>query len=265
MIRRLSVSVGQPSRIGMYMKDKLWITLVFILIVSVLCSIPSIIKVSTYKGFDTNTVSTIGIVYENSKNANTENYTFLPNVQIKDYKLVGTETGGFNYETFGISINGKFPTYMYDLCFLEDKVEILMGGITLKSYTYEELKLDNVDIYNLDSNDEDFVQVINALEYIFIDNKSIWTTVEITVSLVSNIISHFVIALIIALLISIGNFIPYKYVFKLSLYGVTISQIFRLLATLFEFNILNFVGFVLAFIFMKKAMRNIIAIKKKVG
>lgn len=265
MIRRLNISISQPSKIGMFMNDKLWINLLFVFIVSILCSIPSIIKVSTYKGFDTNIISNIDDVYKSVKSVNTKEKKYLPEVEIKDYKLIGTDSGGFVYEQFGFYFNEKPSSMIYDLFFTDDSIEFHMAGALVKDYSYEDLGLDNVDFNNLDIKDADFTKSVRALEYIFNDNKSIWAAVEISSNIGATIIRHFIAALIIAFLAMFGSFIPFKYLYKLAIYAVTIFQISLLFYGLFNAPIFTYIGIILAFVYIRRAMRNIIAIRKKVG
>lgn len=265
MIRRLNVSISQPGKIGMFMKDKLWISLLFVFIVSILCSIPTIIKVSSYNGFDTNIISDIDNVYKIIKNANNDENKYLPKVEIKDYRLSGTGNGGFVYGEFGFYFNEKPINMVYDLLFTDDSIEFHMAGILMKDYSYESLGLDNVDFRNLDTKDDDFTKVVRALEHIFNDNKSTWVTVEIGSAIGVTILRHFIVALILAIAAMFGSFIPFKYIYKLAIYAVTIYQISLLFYELFNAIIFRYVGIILALVYIRKAMRNIIAIKKKVG
>lgn len=263
MLNRFRVSLSQPSRIGQFLKDKAWLVILYILCLSILCAVPSFISVFMYDGFTTSTNQMILDVYEIAKKQNGDDIYIPLDVTITDSKLTGDGSSAFVYQYFGIGINEEISNAMVNFNFLEDKVNVSAAGATIKNYSYEELKLDNVAINDLENDDESFKKIAKAFEYIVDDTKGLWGSAIIFSNIFANAIGHLIFTLIISVLLLFTSMVPFKYIFKLALYATTIYQIVALFGALFGgLNVLTFIGAILGFIYTKRAMRNIIAIKR---
>lgn len=266
MIRRFRVSIGQPGKIGQFLKDKIGIIIGYVALLSLLCSIPSIITVCSYKGFTTNTVSEIMDIYKSAKSATTDELIFIPSdAKIVDYKLEGEKEGAFRFYNgvFGIGINKNNYSGYINFNFKESELEITATSVKIKSYSYEELMLDNVDFNILDESEAQFTKIISALDYVIKDTQGIWGVAYVAVDYFSNVISHLFSALLLAVAMIFTSIIPFRFIFRITIYSATVCSIGTLLGQLFgNATVGSFIGFVLAFIFTVRSMKNIIAIKR---
>lgn len=265
MINRFRVSISQPGRIGQFLKDKIWKIVLYVLLLSIICSLPSILNVCSYKGFNTTIINEIDTIYDKAKAQTTEEAILIPNdVKIVSYKLEGKKKGGFSYnEYLGIGINQSYNKGIVNISFLESSIEITTTNVKIKSYSYNDVNLDNLDFYNLDVSEGEFTKLISTLEYIVNDTQGLWGSAIIISNLFINVLDYLIMALLLAIAVMFGSIIPFRFIFRITLYSATIGAVCMLLGNLFNISSAGeIIGFILAFIYTARAMRNIIAVKR---
>ena len=148
MLDRFYISLVHPSRIGLFVKDKIWMPLIHILIMLAIFTSMLAVRSFTIDYFSGTTSKTLVDIVENSKN----------NLDIKfeNNKLTGTQVRFETEEYFVYFLNkptGNFST-ICQIVFEEDSVTFRYY-LESKTVKYEDLKYDLAfDFKNIKKHDQ---------------------------------------------------------------------------------------------------------------
>ena len=250
MFKRIYTNLFQPSEIGKHLKDKVGYVILYILFLSLVVNIPLIVEISY-----TNTRE------ENIRDAFTANIALEKlESQVVDYEYVGESVDPFligNYIYFGAKSN-KIK-YMGFTFMLEDSELVLYASThKLKSYSYVDLRLDNIELNLKDKTDKEKMK--DAFSSIYNDFK----TILIVGESVGLVIGLAILAILIILLF-VGFYsiqtpkLLVRYRFILISYASTIYFFTVLLENLFGFGFFSIIGIVMMMLNARKAYINTIA------
>lgn len=249
MFKRIYSNLFNPSEAGKYLKDKVGYVILYILFLSLLSSIPPIIQISYTNSYEENLKETLltGIA---SKKMTSE---------IVEYEYIGDSVEPFavdKYMFFGVNhnnLNSFGITFMIN----DETLDIFVGKNNIKSYTYKELNLDNVN-FNL-KNNSDIEKIENALSIVY---KEFKPYIVIGESIGIIFMQAFFAVLLILLFVGLYSFqepkLLMKYRFILVSYSATVYFFTLLLDNLFGINILSLIGiFIMGFNFRKAYIKTI--------
>lgn len=250
MLKRIYTNLFKPSEIGKYLKDKVGYVMLYILFLSLVVNIPLIVEIS----------------YTNTREENIRD-TFTANIalaklesQVVDYEYVGESVNPFfigNSIYFGAKSN-KIK-YMGFTFMLEDSELVLYASThKLKSYSYVDLNLDNIEFNLKDKADKEKMK--DAFSSIYNDFK----TMLIVGESFALVIGLAILAILIILLF-VGFYsmqtpkLLVRYRFILISYASTIYFFNVLLENLFGFGFFSIIGIVMMMLNVRKAYINTIA------
>lgn len=251
MLDRLYTSLIHPKRIGMYLSDK-WIKIIlYVLLLTLVTSIPAILTIASYSKLSTDSVRLL----EESIEENRDN---IPNVVISDYKLYGVESGYFYVDNFRVSINEE--DYNGVAIRLEDdRATLSFMGTDSVSYTYEELNLKDIRFYDLKKGDsQDLTVLVKAINTVIGKTKWAWAPVQIIYNFGYNLISYIVMCLILALIFKLFSMLPYLAILKLVVYANSITQLLILFSNLYYVGLLYYISSIVGTVYSLLAIRSIV-------
>ncbi|NLN50265.1 MAG: hypothetical protein GX149_01395 [Acholeplasmataceae bacterium] len=253
MFKRIKISLLNPSAIGQFIKDKVGYVFLYILFLSLFVSIPTIVKRSTTKTIDPvisqGVVNTLYTQKIEGKivNAKASAQSIAPKSATSTVYV-----GFFTDDVIRAGIVFVFNEYTFDVYY---------AGIKVNSYSYEILGLEELTFNMTKTVDRE--KIIKALDFIYLDFKSITTTITSISAFIGSFISGMFIALLMtASYAFVTPKLNIRYRFILAAYSVSIYYLMNLFSVLYGLELLSFVGIVLAVVFMGRAFRKLILLTK---
>lgn len=253
MINRLKVSTSFPSAIGQFIKDKIWYVFLYILFLSIFTSLPTIVKRSLQTEMDSDVV----MAFEQAL-FNAELPYVIENHQLKTQEKVAPST---IYNNMMLSLNQDanetVSGILYNFKLLN--LEIYIGPIRVKSYTYEEMNVESFHFNLRHQGDNKTLKTI--LDYTYNNNRSLLGVSfgfgSVVVYFIEGLFFSFMLAII--LMLNTPR-LKFKYRFIISAYAMTMYYLMTLIGELFGFGFLMFIGLILAVIYVNRAYRGLLLI-----
>ncbi len=255
MLNRIKVSLFKPSMIGAYAKDKVWMLLVYSLIMIAIMMIPTVISCFTFSGITKDS-------FEYYQSEYIKKSAEIPNAIVTDYyftmgeekpKIV--EVGGMN---IGFDIAPQNGLYIY-----QDGVSYVSMGIYMFTYTWAQLELENLEFHDLavdsfEDSYQDFADIKYAINIVLDDLKPLLIVGQIVAALIVITLFYFISIALFSLIIKISTPLKYREVFTTTLYGMTMASLGYTFGELYNLYLLDVVFSFISMIFIYKAIKVLI-------
>lgn len=252
MFKRIYSNLFYPSEAGKYLKDKVGYVILYILFLSLLAHIPTIIQASYTDLNEENLIETflLGIASEKITS------------EIIEYEYTGDSIEPFavdKYVFLGFN-SDNINSLGFTFIFKDETLDVYVGNNEIKNYSYLELNLDNVNFNLKDSADTEKIE--KAFSIIYKDFK---TYIVIGESIGAILIQAMFAILLILLFVGLYSFqepkLLLKYRFILVGYSSTVYFFTLLLDNLFGLTIFSLIGiFIMGFNFRKAFIKTMEAI-----
>ena len=265
MFKRIKASLANPSAISNYRGDNTGLVLLYIVILCLLASLPTLIKqVKTSNVSDETKYQVREFLVEARFD--------LPQGKIENNTLTITKkTEGFY---LGDTMAIIFPTdevmpvdlvtqQIYYVCKVNDhNVEMYFFGSKVKTYTYTELGLDNFDlefvsIIDYKTRTTEFERLEKAYDTIYNDLKGIRTTFNIVGAFIRILAITLIFDLICALLARGIKGLTFKEVFNIVLYAFVLEIVGQLIDELYGLDLFTYIGSFVGIVYFIIALRNV--------
>jgi hypothetical protein len=259
-LTKLQICLTEPRKIGFFMGEKKWKTLLQLFILTFLALTPFLIRLSVKDGISNESKEYLEEVLMSSK--------FKGDVALIDGLLVGNQAIAIEVTEGIIFINPKGETLennsnypVFELANLG--VNVYVQGSLIYSATYAELGYLDINFRQIfKSNYLEFNVLVSLINKVFVDTNSFWVSMDYFATLVGSYISLILCALILALIVGIGNNrIAFKFRFKGALDAQFISVLFLGLAHLFNAAYLEIIGLCLSSFYLIRALSSIVRIE----
>lgn len=256
MIKRVNISVFQPTKIAFFLKDKMGYVFSYMALLAFLASLPLMVKLFVVSPLTADVKQEItGLFIQKAVDCDITSVTLV----------CDTPT---NFDFGGIQIRfAQQPTNMgFQLIFEENRIVLYSATYELRSVTYEKMGLSDIDL-SLNSQ-TDIDQFKTALVPFVEAFQPVYATAISIAVFISNFLLYMAIAGIMAY--SFGfrpEKIAYKFRFIMATYATTSYFILALVAELYGFGYILAFGMILPFITMTLAFNGLlkmsIVIRKK--
>lgn len=271
MLRRLRASLANPSSIPEYKNDNIFLVLLYMIVFCFLATLPILIT----------SVKTSGTSYSTKYQVRellVENRDNVIQGGISDNTLTITnKVEGF---VLGDTIGIILPTDNTDpLMLLQERVyyaaklndhnvEIYFLGNKVKSYTYTELGLDDLNfdfLYNNNYKERTscFERVENAYDKITNDMKPYWITFSVILEFLRIFVFAFIIDIICALLMRGLKGLNFKEALVIVIYAFMMEIVGQVIDALYGFTLFSYIGIAIGLIYFVIAIRSVKIDKKE--
>ena len=260
MFKRLAYSLFKPKHIALFIKDKIYMSFIYLFIAIFLCALPSILKYVN---------SSTTISWTEYNNAINEIALYSDsNAKIVDSKFSINESESFKvkidgyYYLFGNQEVSSFDTYFY---FSTDSFELHTSTGSAKTL-YKDLGYENIDFSSLTTSNDESIKFKSFLDDIYAKYFRYSNSTYISSQIFSTIIEVLIALVIVFVLVSfLMPFLQPKHKFNLCVYSFSWFYITYIIGSLMGATIIEYVGLIVSFFFIRKAMSSIkiVNIKKK--
>jgi len=257
MFERIRRSISHPKYAFLYIKDKLSRVILYILILTTIMTIPTILV---------GILSLIQIVPDRDVVANSIQLLLDDDVRIEDNVLIRNENYNrrITVDMFNIAVgNMHYNDSGYFLVFENDKIVTYLSagnGINIISneITYESL---NINDLNFDYSSK--IKLANLITTTLARDNMIVTSIVFSVFII-NFFDLLMLILFLTIIAQLIRNLPLKFSdhFKINTYVATIYAITSLILILFGLTYLSVIPIIITYIYQMRAYRSIKIIKK---
>lgn len=263
MIERFKTCLCYPRLIGQYVIDRKRTIFLYMVLLSLLCLVPTFIHIVRYS--PTNNQAISNIKSEIMEKADDLEGGYILNGQLNVTKPA-TLTVGSVRVIINDNIDQDDLLYSFVATFKDNKVNIYYNMVVGYSFTYQELGLDNLNFNSLiDSTSENYMTSIlklkGAIDIIYDEVRDNYIMVEIIDTYLMLVLEYFLISLLLAVVFRMWRNISFKIILKICIYSLTITNVVILIGELFYFDWLFYVGVFLGAFYASTALRSINIIK----
>ncbi len=255
MIRRLYYSILKPSRIALFIKDNVLLSLLYFLLLFVISISPQIITyTNTNKDIDQASYAYIVSQIPQDTNARFESGKLLC-----DNPFVVVDKKGYKY-SFGKTDSIDTKTIFFSM--QEDSFTVYNVGTIYGTYKYDSLNISDFKFSDVFTNSGVYYQfknVFNAIYHKYLN----YSPLEYTAALAFNVFLDLLFAGLVLYMISWfrSPFLETKHKMNLTLYSLTWTFIGLFLDGYFRLSILRYIGFGFSFICLVRALSVIKVVK----
>lgn len=262
-IKKIYICLFEPRKIGMFLHEKIKVSILQLLLVSLIAILPYTISMvvtdeisnSSYKIVEKWVMEDsvdLDLEIKNGILSGSEDYTLLMNEAIlyinpndKELEL------SIDYVLFQV------------IEFNKESVKTKLFGNTISEKTYKELGITELDFVKIMENDyiefDRFISIVNdsfkSMKVGWIISNTLFALLEVFLTIV---ISAFFLAAVVKMF---NPIVSYRFRFKAALDGQFISLLFIMFMLLFNTEFLRFVGIIFSAIYVIKAMLTIVRIE----
>ncbi|MCU0104487.1 DUF1189 domain-containing protein [Acholeplasma vituli] len=253
MLKRIQISVFQPSKIAFFLKDKMGYVFLYMALLAFIASLPIIIKSYVLSPFTPEVEQElIGLFIQKA-----------PDCAITNGEMTCVTTDGFTYKDMRIHFNEPYDTFETQLVFEKTGLGFYANRTQIESLTYLELGMENFDFDLTETKDIETFKT--ALVKLDANYRSFYATGFSLGIFISNFVLYLAIAGIMALSYGVRlQKLNYRYRFIMAAYASTVYFIIALIAELYGLGILMLVGMILPFVMMAMAFNGLIRMSKVV-
>ncbi len=254
MFKRLSYSLFKPKYIGMFIKDKIYMPLIYFVIAVILCSLPTIVNYANedYSISSTTITKAVNDISEyNSYNAKITEGKFQTDssfkVVIDDYTyLFGNQTVDTN-------------TYFY---FAEEKLVLRVNGVLEDEVSYKDLGYENLDFSKLNNKSSEYVTFNNMINTIysryFRYSNSLYAFSAVLTITIDIAVSLLIVYLLVC---AFAPILKPRHKFCIAVYSMSWFFVTYIIGSLLGAYWLEYAGLVVTFFFIRKALSSIKIVK----
>lgn len=250
MLKRINISLFQPTKIAFFLKDKLSYIFLYIALLSFMASVPAILR--------------LGLVKTMPKDVQEELISAFIRADFKGVitsgKLSSTDISKMEYSTITFKIN-EAPKSGYQVIFEETDMNFYFGNLLLRSYSYEALGITdfNFDL-NVLENQAMFKDVTNDL---YQDVKP-YVVISATIFMTgANALLYVTLALIMAFFYGLRlEKLKFRFRFMMATYALSSYFIVILIGELYGLGFLSYFALILPYIYMGIAFKGLLSMSK---
>lgn len=271
MLRRLRASLANPSSISDYKNDNLFLVLLYMIVFCFLATLPVLITSVKTKGTSYTTKYQVReLLVENRDNVIkggiSENTLTITN-EVEGFIL--GDTIGIILPTDQTNPAMLLQERIYYAAKLTDhNVEIYFLGNKVKSYTYTDLGLDEMNFDFLYNNDyktrtANFERLESAYDKITVDMKPYWVTLNVLAEFFRVFAFAFIIDIICALLMRGLKGLNFKEALVIVIYAFMMEIVGQVIDALYGFTLFSYIGIAIGLIYFVIAIRSVKIDKKE--
>lgn len=259
---KLHICLAEPRKLGFFMGEKKWKSLLQLLLVLIVALVPYLIRISVNDEISSSSKTYIETILMTEQ--------IDSQIAIVDGKLVGDESISIAIEEGVIFINPldqklENDDYKYLPVFelREEGVRISLSNKVIKELTYFELGYLNIDFNKIfKSNYIEFNILVSLVNDVYNQSKAYMNAINFVSTVVINYVTLIFTASIIALFGGVINkLVAYKFRFKGALDAQFISIIFILLANLFNIAYIELIGIFFSIFYFMRGLMAIVRIE----
>lgn len=263
MFKKIMTCMSMPSRIGLYLNEKMYRSFFRLILCAIIATLPFTISLLNRTE-----------ISQTSKDIIVKEIVQIDEefrLDIVNYKLIGEKElvyQGYdavvcfnpnNKNTSNLVNAAEYPVLELN----KDRVNLYVGSMCIYSQTYHDLEVKDLSFSKMMQTDYiEYDKFLSLLNTVFSSVHGVWV---LAYSLF-NFISMFVIALIVAFIMAIFSkfvnpVVGFKFRLKLALDSQYIFLLFAMLATLFSASFLEYIGLIFASFYTIKALSKIVRIE----
>jgi hypothetical protein len=259
---KLRICIADPRKLGFFMGEKKWKSLVQLFLFLILALTPYLIRLNVENEISSSSKEYLKTILM------TEEIDY--NIAISEGRLVGDGSLSIILDECIVFINplnqildNSNYEYLPVFEFRENGIVVSLMGNIFGDYTYSELGYLNLNFNEIfDSNFIEFNVFIALLNDLYGNSMGYTNTISFITTLVTNYILIIFSALVIALLGGMANkLVSYKFRFKGALDAQFISIVFIFLSHLFNILYLDLIGVFLSIIYFTRGVMSIVRIE----
>jgi len=253
MIKRINISVFQPSKIAFFLKDKMGYVFLYMALLAFLASLPIMIRQYVVTPLSPESRQNITGVFIQK----------TPDCTITGGELTCNSNADFSIDSLNIRFLQAPKPYEVQIIFETNQITLYSDQLVLKSVSYVDLGITDLNLALTD--EADVVLFKTALEKFALEFQSIYATMVSIGVFVTNFILYMSIAGIMAM--SFGfrlEKLIYRYRFIMAAYSTTSYFVLALVAELYGLGFILLFGMILPFITMTIAFNGLLSLSKVV-
>lgn len=264
VFKKIITCLSKPSQIGMFLFEKVYKSILLVLLLIVVAMLPFLIRLTTT---DSLSNSSYTLISEQLMGSNLDFDLAISNGNLsgeKAIEIVGYEAIIFlnpNNENYTIkeAINWSVPVIEYN----QTGVVVKVGGKVLKTISYQAAGILDLDFHKImNQNYLEMDKFFASLNYVFSVLKPLWVVSNWASEFLSAVIIVFMNALIYGFLTKfIKPDITFKYRFKIALDSQIVTILGFLLAYLFDILWIMWIFEFISFVYILRALRSIVKIE----
>lgn len=262
-IRKINICLSQPRKIGFFMGEKLWVSLLQLALFVVIATIPQIINLATTTEISSSSKDYIEEILMVNEIDNSIKFTGGKMEAEKGLQITTSDGIIFINPNKELLKSYDYPLIVYE--FLTEKVVVSFSGIKLYEVSYAELGNPEIDFDKIYHTDYVELELFTGLiDSVYLKGFALWFVAGYL--LVFFEIYSFIMMCALALALGafvINSNISFRFRFKGALDAQFVNIVFVLLASLFNFIYLRYVGIVFSAIYAVLALISILRIEVK--
>lgn len=263
MFKKFMICLSHPTRIGLYIFEKLRYSILFLLALIVIATIPYGIMLFSIDGFSASTHDTISEAFMTN--------ALDCELKIVDGNFIGTENIMIHSEELVFFLNPKGENFNYQsvetiapiIEFTALEVKGYFGFSEVFTYSYQELGLEQFDFNTII--DQDYIAyhlLMSKLDGLFMDFKGYVIVTYLILMIFQTLLLLIFSAAVMALIVKMFNsFLPYRLRFKLALDAQVVAVVGVLLTYLFDFRYFTLIGLTLSSVYLILSLRSIVRVE----
>lgn len=251
MLKRINVSIFQPSKIAFFLKDKLSYIFLYIALLSLMASFPMILSLSLSNQMPKTIKDELTSAFIRADIS----------CQITNGVLEPCATESFTYQTIVFKTNSEPTSQVYQIIFERESLTFYYDTLALRTYQYEDLNLTNI---NLDMTSQADQAIFGeAMDLFYNDLKPYFVISGSTFIVGANIILYVSLALIMAFFYGLRpEKLKFKFRFMMATYALTSYFVLVLIGELYGLGLLSYVALIMPYIYMGIAFRGLLRMSK---
>lgn len=251
MLKRINVSIFQPSKIAFFLKDKLSYIFLYIALLSLMASFPMILSLSLSNQMPKTIKDELTSAFIRADIS----------CQITNGVLEPCATESFTYQTIQFKTNSEPAQQVYQIIFERESLTFYYDTLALKTYRYDDLNLTNINL-NMAS-EADQAVFSEATDLFYNDLKPYFVISGSTFIVGANIILYVALALIMAFFYGLRpEKLKFKFRFMMATYALTSYFVLVLIGELYGLGLLSYVALIMPYIYMGIAFRGLLRMSK---
>lgn len=260
-MNRLYYALIHPTRLAMYVKDKLYIPILYSIFFIILSILPKTIRyVNKDKGISTTEYSFIVNQVSKDSNASFSNYTFKIDTP---FSITDSSNITYNFDTTNTLSTNK-TTYVF--VFTESSLVLYNNGVRAANTSYETLKFNDVNLNDIFNNSASYYSFKNIYNTIY-ETYFSYSNEYYIIQTISDAIFTYLIIIALLFIVSAMK-CPYLKAsnrFTLILYSLTWTYICIFIGNYYSLGIMPYLGAFISTFCLIKALSSIRVIKVNKG
>ncbi|PKK86989.1 MAG: hypothetical protein CVV63_02630, partial [Tenericutes bacterium HGW-Tenericutes-8] len=251
MLKRINVSIFQPSKIAFFLKDKLSYIFLYIALLSLLASLPMILSLSLTNQMPKMVKDELTSAFIRA------NFS----CQITDGVLDTCAVDEFTYQTILFKTNSEPEKGVYQIIFESESMTFYYDTLALRTYAYEDLNITDLNLNLVSQADQ---AVFHDATDIFYNDLKPYFVISGSLFIVgANVILYLSLALIMAFFYGLRpEKLKFKFRFMMATYALTSYFILVLIGELYGLGLLSYVALIMPYVYMSIAFKGLLQMSK---